>query len=123
MPNPGSKNAKFEVLFIVSRKFKCQTVNTVYKILMPNSNKIENFQCQTLLKNVSFVKSGIEKCQLATVASKSNHFDKGGKLKLSRERKQKNINLASSGKSPSPSRGVARGHRRGHVVFVCHSHL
>ncbi len=30
---------------------------------MPNTN----FQCQALLKNASFVKSGIEKCQLATV--------------------------------------------------------
>ncbi len=37
MPNPLSKNAKFEVLFTVSKKFKCQTVNTVDKILMPNS--------------------------------------------------------------------------------------
>ncbi len=37
MPNPGTKNAKFEVLFTVSRKFKCQTVNAVDKILMPSS--------------------------------------------------------------------------------------
>ena len=37
MPNPGTKNAKLEVLFTVSRKFKCQTVNTIDKILMPNS--------------------------------------------------------------------------------------
>ena len=37
MPNPLPKSAKFEVLFTVSRKFKCQAVNTVDKILMPNS--------------------------------------------------------------------------------------
>ncbi len=49
-------NLKFYLL--VSRKFKFQTVN-----------EIETFQCQALLKNASFVKSGIEKCQLATVVT------------------------------------------------------
>ncbi len=36
---------------------------------MPNLKKMpnENFPCQTLLKNANFVKSGIEKCQLAAL--------------------------------------------------------
>ena len=37
MPNSLPKNAKFEVLFTVSKKFKCQMVNIVDKILMPNT--------------------------------------------------------------------------------------
>ncbi len=43
---------------------------------MPNLKKMPNeiFSCQTLLKNAKFVKSGIEKCQLAALAETLTSF-------------------------------------------------
>ncbi len=43
---------------------------------MPNLEKMpnENYPCQTLLKNAKFVKSGIEKCQLAALVDARDVF-------------------------------------------------
>ncbi len=50
------KNAKFKILFIVSKNFWCQTVEKCYQ-KMPNSNKI---LMPNVFESATFLESGIE---------------------------------------------------------------